>query len=405
MTVMKKFDYDFTGCLFPKPLTPQMWSTIRQSIMEKTLELLGQFPDHRCPITPRILDERQFPGYRRLHISYMSEPDDAIYAYLLVPDNGPRVKPAIIAIHTSTGHGKDCTVGVAGIGLNDTPDKDMAYALDAVSHGYVTLALDMDTIGERARDGRLWDTREFYKKHPNWSAMGKAAWDISRSVDYLQTLPFVDKENIYVMGHCYGGYCSVFGAALDQRIKALITSSSLWTFRTGKSTWAKDPEDPVAIGQVRKYYGEKAGVYVHIPKLRDYVGNGIDEILKPLPVDYYEIAALIPPRGFFVFIPSADIPRPDSPHYSLSKKVTSQSLASLETLYTLYGVPERFAVWTCESVHTWPSDAKKQAFQFLENISTHGYMSDNKKYNGGKKGTKAQAWGGKIAKKNLAKDI
>ena len=56
--------------------------------------------------------------------------------------------------------------------------------------------------------------------------------DVRSSVDYLTTLPFVDKENIGVLGICAGGGYAFNAAETEMRIKAVATVSAFDLGRT-----------------------------------------------------------------------------------------------------------------------------------------------------------------------------
>lgn len=342
------------------------WERRREEIQQRALELLGAFPDQRPDLRPQLRLEEDLGTYRRCHVSFESEGGDRVTAYLLIP-SAPRREPcpAVVVMHTSATSGKDSTVGRTGIRPEEPPDPDMAYALDVVEHGYVALALDADTAGERGVDGRISDTTLFYRRCPNWSAMGKVAWDISRAVDFLGTLDIVDHGRIACMGHCFGAYCSVFGAAFDPRIQAVLASSALWSFRSGRNAWARDPDDPEALRAAKMIWGQRAGVYTHIPKLAEYVGYGLDSLLRPLPLDYADLACLIPARLLAISVPSYDIPQTE-PLASFSEEITSHTCSSLARLYRMYGHPERFAIWMTESGHTWTHESKQHALELLD---------------------------------------
>jgi hypothetical protein len=323
-------------------------------------------------LNAQVLGTETCPGYRQYHVRFRSEPDDFVYAFLLVPDDLRPPSPTVIAVHTSASAGKDCTVGRTGLRPGEPPDRNMAYALDAVERGYVVLAPDMDTLGERAADGRVFDTNLFYRRHPDWSAMGKAAWDLSRCVDYLETRPEVDPTRIACMGHCFGAYTTLFGTAFEPRIRCALTNAGIWTFRSGRRAWARNPEDPAMLASVRRTWGERAGVYVHIPGLAEYVGMGQDELLKPLPLDYHDIACLVAPRGLCLTTPlegrPADLSDTPAQDLRFARNATGRFLGALESVYAAHGAEDRMESWVYESNHDWKPEAKARAFAFMERV-------------------------------------
>ena len=61
-------------------------------------------------------------------------------------------------------------------------------------------------------------------RHPNCTGLGKWVWDSHRLLDYLYTLPEIDRENIGIIGHSLGGKMSLYAAAFDPRIIAVVSS-------------------------------------------------------------------------------------------------------------------------------------------------------------------------------------
>jgi hypothetical protein len=55
-------------------------------------------------------------------------------------------------------------------------------------------------------------------------------WDVMRTVDYIQTRPELDANRVGLMGISGGGTVTLFGAALEPRIKAAMVSGYLNTF-------------------------------------------------------------------------------------------------------------------------------------------------------------------------------
>ncbi|HAW32168.1 MAG TPA: hypothetical protein DCY03_29365, partial [Planctomycetaceae bacterium] len=187
------------------------WPERRKEIERKWLDLLGDFPTEVPELRPEMKQVAREEGITRYHVSFQTEPDDRVTAWLLVPDEArKRPTPAIICIHSTTfGAGKDSTIGLAGRRPQDPPRDPkigVASGLELARHGFVTLNIDLLTDGERIKPGeRVMDTRGFYLKHPEWSIVGKNTWDIMRSVDFLQTLDFVDGKQIGAIGWSLGG--------------------------------------------------------------------------------------------------------------------------------------------------------------------------------------------------------
>ena len=71
------------------------------------------------------------------------------------------------------------------------------------------------------------DSDRFIDVYPecDFSCMGRWAWAGMRAIDYLQTLPEVDKHKIAIAGHSRNGKQALLAAAFDDRIAAVIASS------------------------------------------------------------------------------------------------------------------------------------------------------------------------------------
>jgi dienelactone hydrolase len=290
--------------------TGAAWPAAREKIAQGWLGLLGDFPKEIPPLRPVMKEVARENGVTRYHVSFQSEADDRVTAWLLVPDRARRrPAPAIICLHSTTfGTGKDSTIGLAGIIPGDGPEKwsaryrnpdpGQAYGRDLAEHGYVTLSIDFLTDGERIRPGeRLMDTRPFYVRHPEWSMIGKNTWDIMRSVDFLHSLDFVDRKQTGCIGWSLGGHMTVFAAAFDPRITAAVNIGGVLDWHRRTNSWGR-PDDHPNSPELERRFGFKpnSGPYIYIKKFRPYIA---DQSL-PLPADFDGLMMMVAPRPLLI---------------------------------------------------------------------------------------------------------
>ncbi len=253
--------------------TAEQWAIKAAALRDLFVQTLGERPPVACALAPEILDEADLGEYIRRRVAYSVEPDERISAYLLLPKRRRARAPAVICIHPTTPLGKEQAIG------NDptATGQDRAYALHLVQRGYVTLAYDLMSVGERCFPGcKAFETGPFYVRHPRWSACGKDILDMRRAVDYLHTVNEVDPARIGSIGHSQGGGVTIHAMALDDRIKIGVSSCGMWPTRLSKNP----------------FNAARTGWWVGRPLLRPYCWTG-----KDFPVDLHEHLALIAPRA------------------------------------------------------------------------------------------------------------
>jgi len=283
--------------------TGALWLERRRRVERAWLDLLGDAPMEIPALRPIVKQVAQENGITRYHVSFQSEPDDRVTAWLLVPDSArKRRTAAIICIHSTTfGSGKDSTIGLAGrrpIDPPRDPEIGVAYGLDLARHGFITLSIDLLTDGERIEPGaKIMDTRGFYLRHPEWSIVGKNNWDISRSVDFLQTLDFVDASQIGCTGWSLGGQTTVFAAAFESRITAALSNGGVLDWHRKTNSWGR-PDDLQNSPELERRFGFKpnSGPYIFIKRFRPYFADPA----IPIPVDFDELMMMVAPRPLLV---------------------------------------------------------------------------------------------------------
>jgi len=247
------------------------WQQLRPEIERTVRDALGLTPRDRPDLQMKTVDEEEYEGYVRRRINYFVEDWERISAWLFIPEDKEE-SPAILCCHSMVGQGKDEPAGVEGNPL-------LAFAQHYAQMGYVTLAPDCITAGERVSVGLYpFDTKMYYRDNPRQSAMAKMLWDHVRAIDALCELKRVDNERIGVTGHGFGAQNALFLAALDERVQACVASCGFTRF-----------EDDAAPERWAMQEG-----FTYIPKFRKAVREG------RFPFDWEHVLALATPTPMLI---------------------------------------------------------------------------------------------------------
>jgi dienelactone hydrolase len=244
--------------------------TVRQ-VWEAMQQVMGRMP--KSPNTPpRITDRMAAPvdlGFCIRHkIAYEPEAGDEVPAYLLVPKS-PSGRAAL-CLHQTMRMGKGHPTGLDGSPPN------LRYALELAERGFVTLAPDYPNFGDYSFDPYA---------HGYVSATMKGILNHKRAVDLLRSLPEVKPEKIGAIGHSLGGHNSIFVAAFDSRINAVVSSCGFTS--------------------LHKYYKGDLSGWSH----RGYmprVASMYDKLPDKMPFEFWDILGAIAPRPIFVNAPLRD---------------------------------------------------------------------------------------------------
>jgi dienelactone hydrolase len=321
--------------------TAAEWEIKRGALREIFLQTLGAFPEISCPLSPEALGEEDCREYVKRMVAYSLEPDERITAYVLIPKGLKGRAPAVLCLHPTTSLGKEQAIG------NDPSEQgqDRAYALHLVRRGYVTLAYDLLSAGERRYEGRDdFDTAPFYARYPQWSVRGKDLWDVSRALDYLQTLDEVDPGRIGSLGHSQGGGITIHAMVFDERIQAGVSSCGAWPDRLSRNP----------------FNNARTGWWVGRPFLRPYCYTG-----KPFPVDLHELLAVIAPRSIM------NISALNDWQYTLEEEpLTRPALENLADnvsgIFSLLGTGGNFRNLLHTRGHGFEWEQREAAYAFLD---------------------------------------
>ena len=327
------------------PLLPNGWSqgewlARRESIWLRWTQVLGAGPR---PPPPSLEDHGSVAGngYCRHRVTFHGACGDPVPAFLLVPAavSSQRLLPAVIALHQTTAVGKLEPVGLAG-------DPELRYGHELARRGYVVLAPDEFTAGERVAPGEEFRSADFERDHPGWSGIGRMLADHRQAVSVLRRLPYVDPARIGVIGHSLGGLNSWWLLGADPRVAAAAVSC-------GYCTFAGDP-DPLrwaADGRFR---------YLH-------------RLAAPLrcrgaPFEHHEILALCAPRPLFLWATRQD---EVFPHW----EGVRASVAAVREVYRGYGAPENLELELGDGCHGFSAAGRGKAYDFLDRQLRHARAS------------------------------
>jgi dienelactone hydrolase len=309
---------------------PRAWAAKRSQICEAWLATVGGLPERVDPVC-QVLSTTEMGDHTRQQIRYATAGGDEVPALLLIPKGLSRPAAAVLALHPTANEGKRDVA---------TPEgrENRRYGLELVQRGYVVLAPDTITAGERVYPGcEPYRTAPFDQANPGWSAVGKMLTDHQHGLDLLCRLEAVDPGRIGAIGHSLGAYNAFFLAGLDSRIAAVVSSCGLSTFAGDTEThrWGR-----------REWFS-------HLPALDDQIAQG------EVPFEFHEIAALAAPTPFFNWSGQSDR---IFPHW---KPIAEASL-DLSRLYEFLGAKDRYVGLLGSGGHDFPPAIRAMAYAFLD---------------------------------------
>jgi len=153
-----------------------------------------------------------------------------------------------------------------------------------VKEGFAVLAFDQTGFGSRCAE-----SAPFYDRWPQWSRMGRMVKDVQDAVTALSGDALVDPERISLLGFALGGTVGLYAAALDTRIRNVVSVCGFTPMRT-------DTGADGLSGMTRYSH-----LYGLLPRLGLFEGAE-----ERLPYDFEDLIALTAPRGVLVVQPAMD---------------------------------------------------------------------------------------------------
>ena len=194
------------------------------------------------------------------------------------------------------------------------------WAMLAVRRGYIgCIYAGADMKDDTENYAEIWAGKY------DFSRIMRRAYGAFRVVDYLYTLPIVNKQQIGITGHSRNGKQSLWAAAFDERIAAVIPSSGgsggevPWRYASHKYGC----EDIALLSCAQP-------AWLH-PRLRFFIGRE-----NKLPVDQNLFMALVAPRGLML---SSSRRESDSNPWGIE-----QAYDTTLEVYQFLGAPDHLAI-------------------------------------------------------------
>src|SRR3954451_82918 len=195
------------------------------------------------------------------------------------------------------------------------------------------------------------DSDKFIELYPDYdfSCVARWAWAASRAVDYLYTLPEVDRRHIAISGHSRNGKQAAIAAAFDERITAAVPSSG----NTGEGNpwrYTTDPFVNESIEQITSVFPH----WFH-PRLRFFAGRE-----HKLPFDQNSLLALIAPRGLLLTCSYTEDQGSDFGF--------EQNYRALHTIYEFFGSPQHVGLRLRAGPHPTTAGDIEADLDFIDGV-------------------------------------
>ncbi len=212
------------------------FSAWQKELLPRVIDTMGNRPSSVDP-NPELVVEWEEDGLlkQRWLIDVQEHLSAALLVFRPAKMKKNEKRPAILCNHGHSEFGKNPVMGLDSYPHYKTPIEihNYDYGRQMAKAGFVTYAIDFMGFGERDprrkphSDAHIgYERRDPCNVHYLCATMlgstvlASNTHDASAATDFVCTLPFVDKENLGVMGLSFGGTMTTWMALTDERFKA-----------------------------------------------------------------------------------------------------------------------------------------------------------------------------------------
>jgi hypothetical protein len=280
--------------------------------------LFGATQDQPQAPAVKLIESVREQNYSGKLMYLQVEPDWWEKIYVMMPEPAPRRPlPVVIVPYYDV----DVPAGRNMGGNTFTPGGVRAFGYLAAQRGFIAVAIRW--WGQSYGEGFAEAVGNLKRRHPDVTGMGKWVRDSRRLVDWLWTLPEVDRTRIGMIGHSLGAKMTLYAMAMDSRIAAGVFS--------------------------------EGGIGLGFSNYDDYWYLGEAVRLLEKGADQHELLALIAPRPFLL-IGGDDADNDKSWYY----------VNAVRPIYEKNGTPQRIGNFNHRSGHSPTPEAVQLAMDWLE---------------------------------------
>ena len=197
--------------------------------------------------------------------------------------------------------------------------------------------------------------QDIYWPEYTFTTLMRWAWAASRAIDYLYTLTYINKEEIGLTGLSRNGKMSLWAAAFDERIKAVVPISG-GTGGENPFMYTTEKYNNESIADITRNFP-----YWVNPRLRFFIGRE-----NKLPVEQNLLMALVAPRGLML---TSSIFEDEGDPWGIE-----QAYLSAKKAYEFLGAEDKIAIDLRLGLHSPAARDMENYLDFFDYVFGRGHL-------------------------------
>lgn len=203
----------------------------KSAARNKLRDLLGLDKFEKTEPRTEIEYRRKIEGADEIRFTFESEEGYRVPCHLLLPE-GVKKPPLMICVQGhSTGMHLSLNRPVNDAERDFIKREDGDFAIRAVKEGFAALALEQRNFGEMGQTVCMPPSMNNLLM--GRTTIGERVWDIARVIDVIESefADLLDTGCICMMGNSGGGTATAYTSALEDRLKLVISSCAMASFK------------------------------------------------------------------------------------------------------------------------------------------------------------------------------